>query len=79
MEVEAKRKTEKESRIFQFIRLKSSPIMSKKSRLNSIQINGCCDQKKETNGMGRNNPSGKCGRNSQANSHGGKRHVEKSP
>ena len=77
MEVEAKRKTEKESRIFQFMRLKSSPIMSKKSRLNPIQINECCDQK--TNAMGRNNPSGKCGRNSQANSHGGKRQVEKSP
>ena len=79
MEVETKRKTEKESRIFQFMRSKSSPIMSKKSRFNPIQINECCDQQKETNAMGRNNPSGKCGRNSQANSHEGKRQVEKSP
>ena len=74
------RKRKQNFSVYEFMRLKSSPIMSKKkSRLNPIQMNKCCDQQKETNAMGRNNPSGKCGRNSQANSHGGKRQVEKSP
>ena len=49
MEVEAKRKTEKESRIFQFMRLKSSPIMSKKN-LDLIQsklTNAVTNKKKQ--------------------------------
>ncbi|PFX18926.1 Lactadherin [Stylophora pistillata] len=44
-----------------------------------VQVNECCDQQKETNALGRNNPSGKCCRNSEANGYGGKRQVEKSP
>ena len=49
MEVETKRKTEKESRIFQFMRLKSSPIMSKKN-LDLIQsklTNAVTNKKKQ--------------------------------
>ena len=47
MEVEAKRKTEKESRIFQFMRLKSSQIMSKNLDLIQSKLTNALTNKKK--------------------------------